>query len=249
MPIPNQPITILDPGLGLVEPSITTPLVLGCSSAGVADTLYSFSTKSAAVTTLGQGPLAEAVCRTLDIAGSPVLAMPLTINAAGAAGAVTPTRVGASTGTITVAGASNDAYEAQIEITETSDGVVVGTGVFRYSLDDGRTFSEAINVPAGMSYAIPSTGITLTFVVGGGPIAWEQGDLHEFDCTAPYYSTAGLATAVTALLADPTEWAFIILTGTPASSGRGHDVWRATDSRRRLRGAIPVCARHHGRRG
>jgi hypothetical protein len=221
MPIPNQTITILDPGLGLVEPSSTTPLLLGCCELGAIDTLQSFSTKSAAVTALGQGPLTEAVCRSLDVAGSPVMAMAMTVNAAGAAGAVTPVRVGVSTGTITVAGTPNDSYEVQVRIVETSDGITMGTGVFDYSLDDGRTFSESINVPAGMSYTMPSTGLTLTFVVGGGPTAFELGDVHSFDCTAPYYNAAGLATAATALLADSTEWAFLILTGTPASAADG----------------------------
>ena len=227
MPIPSQTITILDPGLGLVEPSSTTPLILGCSSSGTVDALYSFSTKSAAVTTLGEGPLVEAVCTALDVAGSPVLAMPLTVNAAGAAGAVTPTRVAASTGTITVGGNSNDSYEVQVKIAASSTGVTVGTGVFQYSLDDGRTFSEPINIPAGMTYTMPKTGLTLTFVVGGGPLAFEKGDLHEFDCSAPYYNTAGLASAVTALLANSTEWAFLVLTGTPASAADGATMFGA----------------------
>lgn len=216
MPIPSQNFTIRDPGLGITPEAITTPLYVGCSSIGDVDALYSFSNKGDVIDTLGQGPLPEALCHALDIAGGPVLGMRLTGGTVGVAGAATKTPVagGTGSGTVTVAGAPYDAYEVIVEIMATG---TVGTGRFRYSLDDGRTYSEVLTIPAGGTYAIPNTNLTLTFVPGVGPVFFEDGDLHSFDCTAPLYSTANLSSGITALLADPTEFAFLVLTGEHAS--------------------------------
>lgn len=215
MPFPKQTIDVIDPGLGIVEQSDTVPLYLGCASAGTVDTIYTFSRKKDVIDTLGQGPLPEAVCRCLDIAGGPVRALRTTGGVAGAAGSVTPTRVGTSTGTITVANAPYDRYEVIVEIMTTG---TLGVGEFRYSLDDGRTYSETITIPSGGTYNIPSTNIELTFVPGAGPTIFEDGDLHEFDTTAPYLSTTNLGTAVTAILASSLSFDFIVVTGKPADA-------------------------------
>ena len=73
MALYGQTITVNGPGLGLVEAAPTTPLVLGVCSVGTANTLYTCQNKNSAITQLGQGPLAEAVCHALDVAGGPVL--------------------------------------------------------------------------------------------------------------------------------------------------------------------------------
>jgi hypothetical protein len=109
MAIPKQTISVRDPGLGLTPEAINTFLFMGCSSSGTANTLYTFSNAQDVVDTLGQGPLPEALCSALAIAGGPVLGMRLTGATAGAAGAVTAALVGTATGTVTVAGAAYDA--------------------------------------------------------------------------------------------------------------------------------------------
>lgn len=228
MTLPGQTLSIRDPGLGIVLPTVRTPLWLGTSSIGTDFELKSFARKTDAVDNLGQGPLPEAVCRALDIAGGPQFAMKLTSSAAGTIGAVSPTRVGVSTGTVTTAGTPYDAYEVQVQIRKSSTGVTVGTGTFRYSLDDGDTWSEDIAIPTSMSFVIPSTNVTITFVVGAGPLAFEAGDQHDFDCVAPYFGTTQLASAVTALLASPTKaWRFMVLTGRPATASAGATLFGA----------------------
>lgn len=224
MAIPGQNVTIRDPGLGTVQPSNRNTLYVGCSSGGTVDTLYSASTKGAVVDTIGQGPLSEDVCRGLDIAGGPAYFMRATGSTAGAAGAVTAAPIDTGTGTITVAGAAYDSYEVQVEITVTG---TVATGEFRYSLDDGRNWSPSIIIPSGADYVIPDTGLTLTFVPGAGAVYFEDGDLHSFDCTAPLYSTANLATAFTAILAGSTQFRYVVLVGEHATASAAATMFAA----------------------
>lgn len=217
MAIPGQTLTIRDPGMGITEASATTPLVIGCASSGTVNTIYTIASKVDASTTFGQGPLPECLCRMLDEAGGPIHAIRATGGTAASCGAVTKHAVGASTGTVTVAGqVPYDAYEVQIEITATG---ALGVGRFKFSLDDGYTWSVEYTIPGGATFAIPSTNITATFVPGAGPTTFEDGDWHEFDCVAPLYTTVNLGSAITAALAAPasTSYAFVVLTGQSAS--------------------------------
>jgi hypothetical protein len=232
MPIPGQTFTILDPGLSLAEASPTTPLFLGTSELGTANALVSVANAQAAVDAFGQGPLTEAICHALAVAGGPVLGMKLATTVAATIGAVTVSRVGTSTGDITTtppAGSPLDAYEVIVEIT--SDGSVASADFnFKYSLDDGRTFSGEQVCPAGGAFTIPSSGLTITFTDGAGPDFFEKGDIHSFDTVAPYYTTVELAAAVAVLDADPTEWAFLTLVGKPASAADGATMFAALDT-------------------
>jgi hypothetical protein len=227
MPIPGQSLTVRDPGLGLVPESVSTPLYMGVSSIGTVNILYSFSNKADAIDTLGEGPLVEAVCHALDMGGGPVLAMRLTGGTVGTNGAVTPTRTSTSTGTITVAGAPFDSYRTRVVIVATGAN---GAARFKYSLDGGITYSEELTVPSGGTYAVPRTNMTLTFVPGAGPIIHEAGDLHSFDSVAPLYTTANLATGMTALLALTSEFAFIVLTGEHATGAAAATMFAAFDT-------------------
>jgi hypothetical protein len=227
VPIPQQQFTIVDPGLGITEPATSTPLCLGTCASGVVSTLYSFSTQSDAVDTLGQGPLTETVCQCLSQAGGPVLAMPVTGSVAGAAGAVTNVPVGAGTGTVTVAGTPLDAYEVIVECTATG---TVGTGQFRYSLDDGNTYSSSYVIPSGTTFVIPGTGLTITFVVGAGPVFWQTGDVSWFDCTAPQFAAADLTAAITAIRATTATFDFLVLSGTYATAAAAVTVFGALET-------------------
>lgn len=228
MSIPRQTLNIRDPGLGLVEQSETVPLYMGPSSIGTVNTLVSCSDKKAVIAAFGQGPLSEDMCLALDIAGGPVLGMRLTGGVAGAAGSVTKTAVGSSTGTVTVAGAAYDAYEAIITIMLSG---TLGAGTFKYSLDDGRTDSEVLTIPSGGTYAIPNTNLTVTFVPGGGPTFFEAGDKHEFDCTAPYMTTTNVGAGFDTLDVTTTHYDFIVLCGRPASASAGATMFASIATR------------------
>lgn len=227
MTAPSVSFSILDPGLGLTNPATSIPIFLGCCSAGTANVVGSISRISDVPTVLGQGPLAEHVAHALSVAGGPVRYVRLTGSVAGAAGSVTKTAVGSSTGTVTVAGAAYDAYEVIVTIKKTG---ALGVGEFVFTLDNGRTTSAQRTIPAGGTYAIPNTNLTLTFVPGGGPTIFENGDTHAFMCTAPYYSTTNLATAVTAMLASVVDFDFIVLVGQPAAASGGATMFSALDT-------------------
>lgn len=215
MPIPKQTITIRDPGLGLVDAAPSSPVFLGCSSAGSVASLVGFNSITDVVSTLGQGPLPEALAHCLAVSGGPVYGMRLTTQTAGAAGSVTKTAAGSSTGTITVAGNANDAYDVTIDIVTTG---TVGVGRFTYSLDGRQSYSEQILIPAGGTYAVPNTGLTLTFTPGAGAVFFEAGDRHTFSATAPLFDASGLAAGITALYLSPIEWPFLVLCGSYASA-------------------------------
>lgn len=226
MTIPSQTITIKDPGLGLIEIAANTPLLTGISSSGTATQLVSVQSPTDAVTLFGQGPLVEDSCRVLNEAGGPVLMCRLTGSVAGTNSAVTATATG--TGTITLAGAPYDSYNAEVQITTAG---TLGTGKFKYALDAHRlinangiafepTWSAEITIPAGGTYAIPNTNITMTFVPGAGPTFYALADKHTWTSTEPYYAVADVDAAgdVFRLLAN--QWRFLTLCGmSPTAAG------------------------------
>lgn len=227
MAAPSQTISIKDPGLGVVAPATSIPCVVGPASAGTANVLYSYSSIADLVAAHGQGQGVECAAAILAKAGGPVRFMKPATSVAASNGSVTPVRVGTSTGTVTVAGTALDDYEVIVEVTKTG---TLGTGAFMFSLDDGRTYSEALTIPAGGSYVLPSTGLTLTFVAGGGPTYFEDGDTHSCDAVAAMWNSTDLGNAVTALLADTKKWDFLVLAGKHATASAANTIMAALDS-------------------
>lgn len=225
MEIPGQKITINDGGLGIVAPAATTPWLMGVAEKGTVTAPVSVTTTKDAIATWGQGPLTEAVCHVLEIAGGPVIGQRIAGSVAGASGAVTPTRVSTSTGTVVVTvGVALDAYDVQIVVLSTGG---IGLGTFKYSLDGGLTVSEELVIPSGGTFAVPFTGLTVTFADGAGPINFEKGDVFAFSTTAPYYSTTNLAACFTALQATSLDFAFIVLIGKPPTASDGATMFAA----------------------
>jgi hypothetical protein len=227
MAISKQVLTVLDPGLGTVNPALSIPLVIGHSTLGTANVMKSYSSISLLLAEQGQGEAVEFAARILALAGGPVRFMKTATSVAGSVGSVTVTRVSTSTGTLGFATTPNDNYEIQLIIVTTG---TVGVGVFKYSLDDGRTFSENITIPAGGTFAIPNTNLTATFTPGGGPVFFEAGDKFEADCVAPMWNATDIGAAVTAILADPLSWDFLVLAGKPATSAAAATIGAALDT-------------------
>jgi len=197
--LPGQTIAVRDGGIGLVSNGAVYPVVVGHCSGGVVNTLYLSNNPNSLRDLLGQGQAVELALPMITALGG-VLVLKTATSTAGAAGSVTKTAIGTSTGTITVAGAAYDSFQVKVRIKATG---ALGVARFDYSLDQlgaAPTFSEEITVPSGGTYVIPSTNLTLTFVPGGGPTIFENGDYHTFACTAPQYTTADLATAFDAFL-------------------------------------------------
>jgi len=202
MALPEVLQEVVDGALGIAPDNIDGIRVkLGVSSLGTPNTLYSFQRPQDVVTQLGDGPLVESTCHDLQVAGGPVYAMPMTAGTAGSNSAVT--QVGSGP-VVTLTGTPLDAFEGIVRIVL---GGAVGVSTFQFSLDGGDTFSPVIATAS--TYLMPRSGVTLNFAAG----TYVLGTTYTFTCTAPYFTTTNLNTAMTALLALPQEWVFVHVVG------------------------------------
>lgn len=201
MSIPEATLTVLDGGLGVAQPGLNgTAAKVGCCSSGTANTVYYFSDETVLRSTLGNGPLVESAAHTLNIAGGPVMCVKSPSSTAGAAGSVTPTKTG--TATLAVSGGALDAYSLLAVIIQGGATLVAGTATFKYSLDGGLTFSPELALPTGGVYAIPNTGLTLTWTYSSGT-AFVAADQWAAPVSGPSSSLSEVQAAVAAALLDP----------------------------------------------
>jgi hypothetical protein len=205
---PGQSIDVVDGGMALSASGEWLPIVVGYACGGTANELYRFNQGAAgAIAAVGRGPGSELAA---DIAAvRQCLFLRTAASTAGSAGAVSVSRVGTSTGTITVTGSPVNSYKVRVRISTTG---TLGTARFQYALDgysntEAYGWSSPILVPAGGTYTLLNTGITtitnlvLTFVPGAGAVFFEAGDIHRFDCVAPHYTTGDLDAAFAVLRA------------------------------------------------
>ena len=204
MGIPSQTFTINDPGLGLVEPADTIPLVMGICESGTAATMYTYNSVPDLVNTHGQGPAVEEAAAILAESGGPIRFMRITQSAAGTIGAVTQS--GGGPAVSDNSSAPLDSYELVILIVT---GGALGTATMKWSLDDGRNYSDEVTIPAGGSYSVPNTGIALTFAAG----TYVAGETYSADTVNPIFTSTELATCATAISASDEEFDFIVLAG------------------------------------
>lgn len=192
-------ITVRDGGLNLPVEVAKRPLIVGVSSKGTANTLYWVNGSQNIVSELGRGPGPEMLAPIADSGGA--LFLKVAATTAGATGTPAVTRVGSSTGTISIGGIPSDAYKIRIKISS--------PGRFQYALD-GYSNTEATGwspeylIPAGGTFALAGTAdnggaLTVTFATGTGT-SWDVGDVHRIDCTAPHYTTTDLTAAFSGLL-------------------------------------------------
>lgn len=126
-------------------------------------------------------------------------------------GTVTFSGTGTNGCTVTTA-SPVDAYNVIVVCT---GGGALGAAQVTISLDNGNTTIGPVLVPASGKYAIPNTGVLLTFTN-----ALVTGDAWSFTVTSASYSTTDLTNAMTAALADSRTWGFVHVVG-PASTAAG----------------------------
>lgn len=202
MTLPNQTITVLDPGLGLVQVAANTPVMTGSCSGGTAtaNTLYTLSSLQFVKSVLGVGELAECAAKELAERGGPVLCVKTSASVAATTSAVTKT--GTGTPSPTVAGA---ATMRTVTVVRVKTGGVLGTAQFDYAHDAympllvNPTWSSVRSIPTGGTYAFPLVGITMTFPAG----SYVQGDTFTFTTEPAHTNAADLATAANTILTTP----------------------------------------------
>lgn len=231
--VPNQTLSVRDPGLGIVAEVPENTLFFGASSKGTENVLVYYNTPGDVVDALGQGPLTEDLCTFLSIAGGPALA--IKVAHTGNEGAITigtPARVGTSDGTCVVSASSTqavgpyDEYAIIFEITVSGD---LGDGEFRYTLDNGGNYSASIIIPSGGTFEIPNTGLKCVFASVASDPDFDLGDSFGFTCTANHYDTTQLAAAITVAKESTDSFANVVLCGREASSSDGATMFAAID--------------------
>lgn len=210
-------INVQDGGLGSAQvPNGKRQVVIGYASAPSAlnvPTLFAGGAVLALIAAMGYGSGVERAALALD-AGAEVVFIACTTDTAGANSAI-DSSLKAGTSAVTFAdGAPFDDYDGALLVTL---GGTIGTGPvrFKFTLDNGRTYSFEINLGTANTYAIPHSGITLSF--GAGTLV--TGDIVSWHSTAPQPSNANVATALAALGASSFTWgAEVAVTGVMAGS-------------------------------
>ncbi len=119
-----------------------------------------------------------------------------------------------------------DDYEVVVDIDTAG---AIGAGVFKYSLDNGNTFSGTITIPGSAGkYALPNTGIMLTFANGGG--AFVANDTYSFFAVAAGSTSSDFTAALTALQALQAPWGFLHIVATPATAAAAATLASAIDT-------------------
>lgn len=207
-------LEISDGALGILPPNTDNIHVkVGCCSLGTALEIYSFSDIKTLRETLGEGPLVEAAAHALLVAGGPVYCVRVTPDTAGVASAITKSGSGP---TVTVAGAAYDTYSVKVLITK---GGILGAGKCKISLDGGENYLGEILIPAGGTYAIPHTNLTLTFPAG----TYVLDEYYTFTTTQPLYDESEMTAAMAAILADSRTWSFVHFVNLPADGPETED--------------------------
>jgi hypothetical protein len=144
-------------------------------------------------------------------------------------GAVTVTGTGPSTN-VTQASSPLDKYDGLVTI---GLGGALGTATFTHATDNNviagsqqiPTQSGVVQVPTAGKFAIPGTGIMLTF--SGSFIA---GDTYAFSTSAPSVINSDYVTALQAAFAVPIQWFCVHVVGTAANAAGAASLAGAIDA-------------------
>ena len=173
---------------------------------------------SAPVTSVGGGPWTVSVPGTLTkltfAAATYVLNDVYTVDTLGN---VTVAGTGPA-GNVTQASSPLDKYDVLITV-KTSG--ALGAGTFTFATDNNAIAgsqqvpdpSPAIQIPTAGKYAIPGTGVVLTF--SGAFVA---ADTYAFYTAAPSCTNSDVVNALTAAFAVPLTWFCVHIAGTPTSA-------------------------------
>ncbi|MBI5939721.1 MAG: hypothetical protein HY859_04775, partial [Caulobacterales bacterium] len=211
MPLPNVNLTVQDPGLGLNPPSAEGVIaVIGQAASGTDAEVKTFTDPAQAAAVYVSGALLDRIRILFAEGAATVLGIKLAAGSAGSVGAATPDGGNTGNGDLAAAGTPTIGCSAKVKIVEAGR---LGTATFKYSLDAGATWSAELAVPTTPgTYAIPNTGVTLTFSEGD-PAAdsFKAEDLWSFTVTGPASTNANLLAAIDALTASRRNFELILI--------------------------------------
>lgn len=127
-----------------------------------------------------------------------------------AMGANCPTTADATGSSVPVfSGTPYGAFRVIAEVMTAAASLTALTAAVRFSLDGGRTFALPVGIPANGVYAIPGTGITVTFGAG----TFVVGDTFELRTSAPAFDTTTLGAALAGLASVSGDYEFVHVAG------------------------------------
>lgn len=198
MPVPEENETFDDGAVGFpVGSADDTVMAFGVAAGGTVNTVYTFTDEAVAKSVLIAGPLLKWVIAML--AGGkekPVGVCRVTGSVAGACGSVTSG--GTSPPSVTATGAAYDTWSVKVQIIQAGNR---GTATFKYSLDNGVTWSQEIVTAA--TYLIPNTNVTLGFATG---TPYSADNVYTFSTTEPGYVLSDLSAAYDGADTDDQDW-------------------------------------------
>ncbi len=143
---------------------------------------------------LGYSPLADACIDAVENGLQTIYAFPIRADVAGTTGEITHS--GTGTGTVSVKGEPNNAYDIVVNIMETGN---LNEGSFKYSIDGGNNFSDEYTIPLEGKFEMQYTGLTLTFANAAdsdGTKSFVSEDAYSFNTTVPTANNAHVLEAV-----------------------------------------------------
>ena len=106
-------------------------------------------------------------------------------------------------------GTPNDAYDIRVKTVVAGASLTALTAAVAVSIDGGNTYGDPVAVPASGVYAIPNTGVTVTF--GSG--SFVVGDVFRVKTSAPTWNASGLDAALDGLAPMAGEYEFVHVAG------------------------------------
>ncbi|GHT56952.1 hypothetical protein AGMMS50268_13320 [Spirochaetia bacterium] len=156
---------------------------------------------------IGDGPLRDLLVSSLSISRTPISVIALQGTLPGTLSAVTPGSDNQGDGVVTVSGSPRNEYDIDIEIISTG---ALNEGTFRVTIDGLP--GKQITIPDGNGqYAIPGTGITITFNSGDG--TFNEGDTFSFSATAPSATNGEVLEAIDTILRAKLSIEWIAIAG------------------------------------
>ncbi|TAL43906.1 MAG: DUF2586 family protein, partial [Salinibacterium sp.] len=198
MSIPEVTQTISDGALGVLPPNASKVQVkLGVCSAGAPNTVYSFADAKLMQDTIGRGPVVEAAAQVLNVAGGPVMIVPVLPSVVGSIGSTT--LVGSGTATVT----GGKALDRIVKIKIITGGALA-TATFQVAIGSGAYGSTVTTgTPGTWSYRIPGAPLVVAnFAVG----TYVANDVFQINLDGSVTRTgSGTATLLDTSTAEPLD--------------------------------------------
>lgn len=164
---------------------------------------------------LGLSPLRDAVMDSVENGAAKILCIPIMPSVQGAVKALEPA-VSDNSGTITIDGKPNNSFGIIVKITGRGG---LNTASFKYSINNGYTYSEEQTVPLSGEFELPDTGLMLSFGINDTQ-AYELDDTYRWQTTAPTLTNEDVIKGINLIKSIKQETELVHIVGSC-----GSDTW------------------------